>query len=142
MKNQKNKRPLTYQSKRGPDKNPNYDFLFEDNTPPPPPSPTHNVYVVNAPQKFGIINTIAVAIIIICMALWTLVFLTAAVATKSPTIMFATTGSAVLYWALTWFLYWLGWKYYWILLAIGWICSTLYLFTIASAITEALFRFF
>jgi hypothetical protein len=91
---------------------------------------------------FGTANICSVIVILVCMVFWSMIFLMTAIATKSPTIIIATVGTGLSYWAITWFVYWLGWKYYWIMLALGWVFSTGYMLTIISAITETFIRLF
>jgi hypothetical protein len=66
-------------------------------------------------------------IIVACMLLWSGSIIATTVINGGDTGDIVTTvASQILFWFVTWVVYYLGWKYYWIVIAIGWLLITFY----------------
>lgn len=65
------------------------------------------------------INSFSQFIIVVNMAGWSLLFLAGTAATE-PSMVLPSIVALVLLWGITWLFYWLGYKFYWVMLALSW----------------------
>jgi len=152
----KQRKPLIKESKRGAGKNPDYDFLFDDDTEDEPlpfdyrekaqqtksPTPTADKYfnmleqdkqkrsqqtLVIADRPLSQFERISVGVIFACMVVWTLLISAIVLPlVRSPILAFGFLGMVVVYWLFVWFTYYVMWRFFWIVLALSWLLATIF----------------
>lgn len=147
-------------SKRGPGKNPDYDFLFDDGKDELPfnyrkekiesvSTPAIDRYyekiqmekVISASNPtLSNLDKIAIAVTLVLMAFWTLVILALTFALQDFTVFLGVSTLLLGGWAFTWFSYYIGWRFYWIMIAIGWLISTGYALTVFGLLQKSFYE--
>jgi CHASE2 domain-containing sensor protein len=95
----------------------------------------------NAPnQSLSALDKIAIATIIILMGIWSIVILSFTLALRDATTFLGVFLVLTAYWIITWVSYYVGWKFYWIMLAVGWILATGYALTVFGLLQQAFYQ--
>lgn len=76
------------------------------------------------------LDRIAIATIIFMMSFWTLVILWIAFIAGNGNTFLGVVFIMSATWIITWIAYYIGWRYYWIMLALNWLLATGYMLTI------------
>ncbi len=92
------------------------------------------------PQKternISTLDRIAMSVIALCMAFWSLVIIGFSIMTGDWTIVTGITIGVLAYWGITWLMYYIAWKFYWIMIALGWMFATAYMLTIFGILQQ------
>lgn len=91
-------------------------------------------------QSLSALDKIAIAVIIILMALWSIVILSFTLALQDATTFLGVVLVLLAYWIITWVMYYVGWKFYWIMLAVGWMLATGYALTVLGLLQQAFYQ--
>lgn len=114
----------------------NYDNVFEseDDTFLKRKSSVENVYITNNQNDLSGLNGCAIAVIAICMLVWSGMALSLSLLGGIDAFI-NTLVILFFVWIFAWFLYWLGYKLYWITLALSWVLGTLFMLLTTGAFT-------
>ena len=100
------------------------------------------VSTTSSTKELSSLDRIAIGIIIILMAFWTLVLLALTFSLRDSNIFLGVLVGTMGYWGFTWLMYYVGWKFYWILLALGWLLGTGYALTMFGVMTQSFMSLF
>jgi hypothetical protein len=80
----------------------------------------------NKTRELSGVERIAIVVILICMMLWTIVLLVTAYLVGGSGTMLIATGLSLAYWLGLWISYYVLWRWFWVVTAIGWVIGSLY----------------
>jgi hypothetical protein len=72
------------------------------------------------------LDRMAIVVILICMLVWTIVLIVFSYILGGSGALLISIGSSVLYWVVLWVTYYVLWRWFWIVTAIGWLIGSLY----------------
>lgn len=91
-------------------------------------------------QSLSALDKISIVVIILLMGIWSIVILSFTLALQDVTTFLGVLLVLTAYWIITWVTYYVGWKFYWIMLAVGWILATGYALTIFGLLQQAFYQ--
>ena len=100
-----------------------YSNAFDE---PKPQKPYKRKNSISQQRTLSNIERIAIGIIIICMLFWSTLILASAWALGGMGTMLITLGMLIAYWLALWIGYYVAWRWFWVVTAIGWVIGTLY----------------
>lgn len=140
-------------SKRGHGKNPDYDFMFKDEPdseldfnklPQSPPSTVdryyHEIRQQQSIQQLTTLDKMSIGIIVTLMGLWSMMILLIVIPLQDPKIIFSVIAVLIAYWGITWVAYYIGWKFYWFIIALGWLLATGYVLAFFDTFRQLFYR--
>lgn len=95
----------------------------------------------NSENSISSLDRMAMIVIVLCMAFWSIVMIGFAIMSGNWTLVMGTTIGVLFYWGFSWFWYYIGWKFYWIMLALGCLGATAYMLTIFGVFQQMFVQF-